>query len=319
MKKILFTICLIITAGLYAQTTHTINTGGFYYNPSSLTIDVGDSVIWINDGGNHDVNGDISSLTSQPYNNPVTFDSPATNIVGAIIFGYKFTVSGTYNYDCSVYGHAQAGMVGTVIVNPPPTPPTSFNVTFSVDASYITVGSNGIYLGVPGVAQALAMSDPDGDGIWEGIDTLDGTAGGNYTFLNSPSSNSNWATMENLTGLPCADPAIWNFRILPIFSQDTILFHCFGTCDASCSVSPPTGIKDNINNVLIYPNPTSENITISIENFNGNIQTEFYDLIGNRLQATNETTISLQDYARGIYILKVAYGDRVEEVKVIKD
>ena len=200
MKKILFTICLIITAGLYAQTTHTINTGGFYYNPSSLTIDVGDSVIWINDGGNHDVNGDISSLTSQPYNNPVTFDSPATNIVGAIIFGYKFTVSGTYNYDCSVYGHAQAGMVGTVIVNP-----------------------------------------------------------------------------------------------------------------------PPTGIKDNINNVLIYPNPTNENITISIENFNRNIQTEVYDLIGNWLQSTNETTISLRDYARGIYILKVAYGDRVEEVKVIKD
>ena len=120
MKNLLFTICLIITAGLYAQTTHTINTGGFYYNPSSLSINVGDSVIWINDGGNHDVNGDISSLTSQPYNNPVTFDSPATNIVGAIIFGYKFTVSGTYNYDCSVYGHASQGMVGSVIVNSQP-------------------------------------------------------------------------------------------------------------------------------------------------------------------------------------------------------
>ena len=30
-------------------------------------------------------------------------------------------------------------------------------------------------------------------------------------------------------------------------------------------------------------------------------------------------TPNLQDYARGIYLLKVAYGDRVEEVKVIKD
>ena len=42
-------------------------------------------------------------------------------------------------------------------------------------------------------------------------------------------------------------------------------------------------------------------------------------MIGNRLQTTNETTISLRDYARGIYLLKVAYGDRVEEIKVIKD
>jgi hypothetical protein len=66
-------------------------------------------------------------------------------------------------------------------------------------------------------------------------------------------------------------------------------------------------------------NSKNENITISIENYNGNIHTEVYDLIGHRLQTTNETTISLQDYARGIYLLKVAYGDRVEEVKVIKD
>jgi hypothetical protein len=68
----------------------------------------------------------------------------------------------------------------------------------------------------------------------------------------------------------------------------------------------------------IYPNPTNENITVSVNNFNGNIKTEVYDLIGNRLQTTNETTISLREYARGIYLLKVAYGDRVEEVKVIK-
>ena len=60
-------------------------------------------------------------------------------------------------------------------------------------------------------------------------------------------------------------------------------------------------------------------INISIDNFNGNIQTEVFDLIGNRLQVTNETTISLRDYSKGIYILKIAYGDRVEEVKVIKE
>jgi hypothetical protein len=69
----------------------------------------------------------------------------------------------------------------------------------------------------------------------------------------------------------------------------------------------------------VYPNPTKENIIISIENYYGNIKTEVFDLIGNRLQTTNETTITLRDYAKGIYFLKVAYGDRVEEVKVIKN
>ena len=86
-----------------------------------------------------------------------------------------------------------------------------------------------------------------------------------------------------------------------------------------CTGGPGLSINEKISLVNIYPNPTNENITISIENFNGNIQTEVYDLIGNRLQISNETTISLKDYARGIYLLKVAYGDKVEQLKVIKE
>ena len=71
--------------------------------------------------------------------------------------------------------------------------------------------------------------------------------------------------------------------------------------------------------ISLYPNPTKENITISLQNFNGNIQTEVYDLIGNRLQISNEKTLSLQYYARGIYIVRVTYGDKSEEIKVIKE
>ena len=78
-------------------------------------------------------------------------------------------------------------------------------------------------------------------------------------------------------------------------------------------------IENGSNRVLIYPNPTNENITISVNNFNGNIKIEVYDLIGNRLQISNENTISLRDYAKGVYLLRVTYGDRVEVVKAIKD
>ena len=85
-----------------------------------------------------------------------------------------------------------------------------------------------------------------------------------------------------------------------------------------CAGGPNLSIIEFSNNINVFPNPTNDNITVSVSNFNGNIKTEVYDLIGNRLQTTNETTISLRDYARGIYVLKVAYGDRVEEVKVIK-
>ena len=69
---------------------------------------------------------------------------------------------------------------------------------------------------------------------------------------------------------------------------------------------------------MAYPNPTNDIVTISVNNFNGNIKTDVYDLIGNRLQTTKQTRISLRDFAKGIYILKLAYSDRVEEIKVIK-
>lgn len=86
-----------------------------------------------------------------------------------------------------------------------------------------------------------------------------------------------------------------------------------------CAGGPNLSIIEVFNIVNVFPNPTNDNVTISINNFNGKIQTEVFDLIGNRLQTTNERNISLKDYAKGIYILKLSYGDRAEEVKVIKD
>ena len=90
-------------------------------------------------------------------------------------------------------------------------------------------------------------------------------------------------------------------------------------CNYSSSCFLLTNVNKNLINLNIYPNPTFENITVDIENFNGNIRTEVFDLVGNRLQLTSEKTISLRDYSKGIYILKIVYGDRVKEVKVIKD
>ena len=122
-----------------------------------------------------------------------------------------------------------------------------------------------------------------------------------------------WSTGETTTSItPAANGPYW-----VVVSDIDNCFSDSATFDVTFVSG--TGVKNWNNSILIFPNPTNQNITISIENFNGNIQTEVYDLIGNRLQTTNKTTISLIDYSKGIYILKVAYGDRVEEVKVIKE
>jgi len=109
---------------------------------------------------------------------------------------------------------------------------SNYVVTFKVNTANITVGSNGIYLGggVVGGANAVQLSDADGNGVYEGTATLSGAGGGNFIFLNSPANAADWGTKENLSGLPCADVNNYNDRILPSFTQDTTLLFCYESC-----------------------------------------------------------------------------------------
>jgi plastocyanin len=116
MKKISTLLAAILFVfSLNAQNSYTINSGNFYYTPQLLTINLGDTVHWINDGGFHNVNFDVNTLSGASFNNPVSFVSTPTNDVE--MYTYVFTVAGSYDYDCSVGSHAANGMVGTIIVN----------------------------------------------------------------------------------------------------------------------------------------------------------------------------------------------------------
>ena len=96
----------------------TIETTMFQYSPSTVFIDTGDTLSWINFQGLHNVNGDASSISGESFNNPEEFFFPsvAGNSDGACIGYHSFNIPGVYHYDCSNFGHAQAGMVGSVIV-----------------------------------------------------------------------------------------------------------------------------------------------------------------------------------------------------------
>ena len=69
----------------------------------------------------------------------------------------------------------------------------------------------------------------------------------------------------------------------------------------------------------IFPKPTNNLITIEIENYNGGFEAELYDFSGKLLETTNITNLSFADYPNGVYSLKITYGGRFEELKVIKD
>jgi uncharacterized surface protein with fasciclin (FAS1) repeats len=117
MKKLIFSLQILLFATFSVQ-SETIEVTGqlFSFTPANITINVGDTVVWINNGGTHDVNGAINSITGEPFDNPESFNSPITEIVGAVIYTHVFSIAGEYNYDCSVGQHAANGMVGTINV-----------------------------------------------------------------------------------------------------------------------------------------------------------------------------------------------------------
>ena len=135
--------------------------------------------------------------------------------------------------------------------------------------------------------------------------------GNNTNFLYLSAENN-----PNLTCVEVDDPA-WQ-------AQNNIIFDAGVTFDTTCNYpsgcfSLPTTITDYTNSINLYPNPTNKLITLDIEGYNGLVNVEVYDLTGKLLQTTTNTTISMGEYAKGIYVFKVAYGDIVEKLKVVKD
>jgi len=82
------------------------------FTPKDITIEVGQTVRWINKGGEHNVNGSTSVFPGNPesFTNGPTSSSLWT-------YDYTFTIAGVYNYRCDL--HFGLGMVGTVTVQSP--------------------------------------------------------------------------------------------------------------------------------------------------------------------------------------------------------
>lgn len=88
---------------------HTVRVHGTEFTPDELTIEVGETVEWVFEGGGHNV------FVSEA---PEESDWDGTEGHGTHPQGHvhkqQFTVPGVYEYNCSPHSHL--GMVGTVIV-----------------------------------------------------------------------------------------------------------------------------------------------------------------------------------------------------------
>ncbi len=78
------------------------------FTPKDITIDVGQTVRWVNKGGTHNINGTQATFP----NNPESFGNGAPSAGWS--YDFTFNKEGFYNYQCDP--HASLGMTGTVTV-----------------------------------------------------------------------------------------------------------------------------------------------------------------------------------------------------------
>jgi plastocyanin len=114
-----------------AAEPHTVNTSGTSFVPKTITIAVGDSVTWKNDGGFHSVDFDDGSVNTAPTG----ADTIAT---------HEFETAGTFNYYCEIHGGPDGvGMSGTVVVQGAEATPTA-SPTATATPYYAPPGVTGL-------------------------------------------------------------------------------------------------------------------------------------------------------------------------------
>jgi plastocyanin len=156
---------------------HTVDVGNYFFNPSSLNVNVGDTVRWVWLAGSHTTTSSSipagAAIWDHPINSSNTF------------YEYPVTVAGTYNYVCTP--HAGMGMVASfVAAGAAPTltvTPSNQNVSYVVGNTSFDVTSNSNWTASSSSSWCTVTNSGSGNG------TI--TA----TYISNPSTSQRVATI----------------------------------------------------------------------------------------------------------------------------
>lgn len=148
-KKSTLLVFTLLVAVFYA-TTHAANAYGgatvgvvnFEYQPTTVTVQVGDTVTWNNTEGFHSVDADDGTFGN----------APGTGWT----FTHTFTAPGTYEYFCEVHSTAGGTNMNGVVVVEAPTAVTINEMGVASTTPWL-VGATSLGLLLAGVGVAVAV------------------------------------------------------------------------------------------------------------------------------------------------------------------
>ena len=187
-----------------------VNIQNFAFSPSTLTIDVGDSVTWTNNDG--------ASHTVTSTSGPASFDSGTLSPGDS--FSFTFTTAGTYDYRCNIHS-SMTGMITVVAPNSAPevtsasiSPEPAFtNDVLSVFASTSDADGDPVTLSyawlVNGASIAQSGSTLDGSSWFDKGDVVQVEVTPNDGKVDGAAVMSNGVTISN------SPPSIASVAISP--------------------------------------------------------------------------------------------------------
>lgn len=115
MRNVIVLVAAILMLGIaplpvISQTLHVVIASGMTFTPADVTINVGDTIRWENQGGFHNVMADDGSFTNGPASS------------AAWTYDRVFTSAGNFRYYCVIHGSpGGVGMSGIIRVTSNPT------------------------------------------------------------------------------------------------------------------------------------------------------------------------------------------------------
>ncbi|MFL2571473.1 MAG: T9SS type A sorting domain-containing protein [Parvicellaceae bacterium] len=232
-----------------------------------------------------DSNGDI--LWSKPYRD------------GAGGYSLQQTTDGGYivtgTTPSAVYLHKTDSNGDTLWTNSYSGGAWGCSVEQTSDGGYIISGATEFFTGIPDVY--LLKTDSNGDSLWT---KTYGASSGAVGYSIQQTTDGGYI----ITGSKRVSSTNVNVYFIKTDGSGNVLW------------TNEIALNSKIN---AFPNPTDDLIILDIEGYNGAVNVEVYDLTGKLLKTTKNTTISMGEYIKGIYVFKVAYNDKVEKLKVVKE
>jgi plastocyanin len=166
---------------------HVVGASGMEFSPSTLTIQAGDTVTWMNFGGSHNVAADDGSFRCS---NGCDDTGGNGAISGASwTFTRTFNTPGTIGFHCQNHGSPGAGMFGTITVQAAPPPPTPGTLRFSQSAYSVSEGTANATITV----SRVSGDDGAASVAWQAAAGT-ATAGSDFT---AASGVLNWADKDD--------------------------------------------------------------------------------------------------------------------------